>query len=54
MYVEGLPLENNSNLRNINSIDEATEKLDHGLEETENKENFKIDPTEEFWAHCSV
>lgn len=41
-----IPLRNKLNLDDINSIDEAAEKLDHDLEES-------INPCEEFWAHCS-
>lgn len=37
---------------NIESIDEAAEKLNHELE-YQNKPKIKIPPETEFWAHCS-
>jgi len=36
----------------IESIDEAAERLSHNLE-YQNKINYKISPKTEFWAHCS-
>jgi len=36
---------------NINSIDEAAEKLDRSLERGSSK--YIIDPKTEFWGHCS-
>lgn len=43
-------------LEKINSIDEAAEMLDHGLEpesDTVDYYSTQIDPRTEFWAHCS-
>lgn len=43
-------------LEKVNSIDEAAEKLNHGLEpdsDTVGYYSAQIDPITEFWAHCS-
>ncbi len=49
-----IPLEYTDDLEDINSIDEAAEKLSHLLEEDDDFESeIKIDPETEFWAHCS-
>ena len=47
-----IPVEDAEYLDEIDSIDEAAEKLDHSLERSY-KHNIKIPPETEFWGHCS-
>ena len=47
-----IPVEEAEYLEEIDSIDEAAEKLDHSLERSF-KDNIKIPPETEFWGHCS-
>lgn len=50
-----IPIDKLSTLDELESIDEAAEKLDHSLEPRRNvKESmYKIPPEVEFWGHCS-
>jgi Leucine-rich repeat (LRR) protein len=45
-----IPLDKAHSFDDINSIDEAAERLDHSLENTRFEE---ISPETEFWGHCS-
>jgi len=47
-----IPVEEAEYLDEIDSIDEAAEKLDHSLERSF-KHNIRIPPETEFWGHCS-
>ena len=46
-----LPIANKNNYDEIESIDEAVEKLDNSMERGSIK--YKISPETEFWGHCS-
>ncbi|MHA1804108.1 MAG: leucine-rich repeat domain-containing protein [Promethearchaeota archaeon] len=46
-----IPKERLNEIRDIESIDEASSILDHSLEKGE--ESFTISPEMEFWGHCS-
>ena len=46
-------IEELKSLNEIESIDEAAEKLDKSLETYDTKKAINIDPETEFWAHCS-
>lgn len=46
-----LPRNQLEKYENIDSIDDASDFLDHSLEQSENK--VKIPPRVEFWGHCS-
>ncbi len=49
-----IPIEEITSLNDLDSIDEAEEKLDSSLEEhKENPFDYKISPEVEFWGHCS-
>ncbi|MHA1105327.1 MAG: leucine-rich repeat domain-containing protein [Promethearchaeota archaeon] len=48
-----LPVDDTQLLNDINSIDEAEEKLDKSLELLDTNQDIYIDPETEFWAHCS-
>jgi hypothetical protein len=49
-----IPISKITLLDNIESIDEAEEKLDSSLEEdNDNPFKYKIPPETEFWGHCS-
>ena len=49
-----IPIEKTTSSNEIDSIDEAEEKLDNSLEEdNENPFEYKIPPEVEFWGHCS-
>ncbi|MHA1343572.1 MAG: hypothetical protein ACTSQG_06280, partial [Promethearchaeota archaeon] len=47
-----IPIKKLSSFDEIESIDEATDKLDHSLEPWDGRED-KIPPEVEFWGHCS-
>lgn len=47
-----IPSDNITEFDNIQSIDEAAEKLDHELE-FQSKSKISIHPETEFWGHCS-
>ena len=47
-----IPLDKVRDFDDIESIDEAAERLNHDLE-FQNKIKIKIPPETEFWAHCS-
>ena len=47
-----IPAEEINSFDEIDSIDEVEEILDHSLE-TQPKLEYNIDPSSEFWAHCS-
>ncbi len=47
-----IPLDKVRDFDDIESIDEAAERLNHDLE-YQNKNKIKIPPKTEFWAHCS-
>ena len=47
-----IPINNIRSFDEVESIDEAVEKLDNSLEHASEK-NVKIPPEVEFWAHCS-
>ena len=47
-----IPIEQIDAYKELESIDEAAEKLDKSLERN-NSSHFKIPPEVEFWAHCS-
>ncbi|MFX1259037.1 MAG: hypothetical protein ACFFAN_14355, partial [Promethearchaeota archaeon] len=47
-----IPIEQIEDFNEIDSIDEAAEKLNHSLERLYQK-NIKISPETEFWGHCS-
>ena len=47
-----IPFDKISSFNDIDSIDEAAEKLDHSLE-GESQKNVVIPPETEFWGHCS-
>ncbi|KKK42954.1 MAG: leucine-rich repeat domain protein [Candidatus Lokiarchaeum sp. GC14_75] len=46
-----IPIENIKEFKNILSIDELSEKLDHSLEEKRKPRNLSAEA--EFWGHCS-
>jgi len=46
-----IPVKKVSSLYDINSVDEAAEKLNHEMEQK--KEIFNISPEVEFWRHSS-
>lgn len=46
-----IPIHQVESIEEIESIDEAAEKLDKSMEDSKIK--FRISPKEEFWAHCS-
>ncbi len=46
-----IPIDEVTNLTDIESVDEAAEKLDHSLEH--NQTYYEIPPETEFWGHCS-
>ena len=51
-----IPVDNVEDFYDIDSIDEAAEKLDHSLEGERAEEyssNIQISKEEEFWGHCS-
>jgi len=48
-----LPVDERQLLNDINSIDEAEEKLDKSLELPDTSQDIYMDPETEFWAHCS-
>lgn len=48
-----IPIDEITSLGEIESIDEAAEKLDNSLEPIRNKRINNIPPEVEFWGHCS-
>ena len=46
-----IPIENVTNFADIESVDEAAERLDYSLEY--NQTYYEIPPETEFWGHCS-
>jgi len=48
-----IPIEKIESLDNIESIDEASLRLDKSLERGHNREGVSIPPETEFWGHCS-
>ena len=49
-----IPIEETTLLKEISSIDEAEEKLDTSMEESNDVPfKYKIPPETEFWGHCS-
>lgn len=48
-----IPIEEISSFDNIESIDEAEERLDTSLEEGKEPFEYQIPPETEFWGHCS-
>ncbi len=46
-----IPIENVKEFKDIISIDDVSERLDHSLEERKKPRNFSVET--EFWGHCS-
>jgi len=49
-----VPIDKISSFDEIESIDEAAEKLDHSMEPQNEFQEIKIPAETEFWGHCSV